>query len=312
MESPLEIVIFSFNRGTLLENCVRSARRASAEAKITIVDDASDNQETKAILRELSEQNNVKVLRMNENEKSAYGGLHANMSEFFKQKHHSEFVFFLQDDMQFIRRITKDDYSLLRDWFAYDKRSVFVFPTMRKKYADLESNRLFKESTAPLLRRISRKPYAGFSDVTIINSARLKRSSFVFQDSELKTSCHAEELFGTMAEIKIPLVAHNPSPMTFRRGRDTLSHAFWAKKHAGCFPILQLSQEKIRAIELLYPDAVAIAEQFLECPSYGPHPWPVFRMGFAPPWLRSLDRLELAFLGLFERFKTLSTRIYRP
>jgi hypothetical protein len=47
--------IFSFNRGQLLDNCVRSVEKFSPDTPIAVFDDASDDPETLRVLREVAD-----------------------------------------------------------------------------------------------------------------------------------------------------------------------------------------------------------------------------------------------------------------
>lgn len=97
--------VFSFNRGLLLQNCVRSIRRFYPESDLVIFDDDSGDLETLRVLDQL-ERSGCRIVYSDHPANQISGDLYRNMNRALRiaAAEGREFVHFMQDDTQFVRR----------------------------------------------------------------------------------------------------------------------------------------------------------------------------------------------------------------
>jgi hypothetical protein len=98
-------VLFSFNRGPLLANCVESIRRFHPESPVVVFDDNSSDPETLRVLERIAGAGS-EVVPSGPVKGPPYGNLYVNMNralDLAASRGH-EFVHFVQDDTQFVWR----------------------------------------------------------------------------------------------------------------------------------------------------------------------------------------------------------------
>ncbi|MCB0696112.1 MAG: glycosyltransferase family 2 protein [Chitinophagaceae bacterium] len=100
------LCVFSYNRGMLLRNLLRSARLFYPEFDIVIFDDNSDDAETQKVLTEQGSTNCKVIISPSDHTKSKHGGLYAQMNKalMYAIDHQYSYAYFVQDDMQFLWR----------------------------------------------------------------------------------------------------------------------------------------------------------------------------------------------------------------
>lgn len=102
----ISYVVYSYNRGPFLLNCVLSILRHANAKKIIVYDDFSDCEITRNILRMMSEHALIEVVTPREEGFGYHGGLYDNMNDVLYNRVDDQFALFLQDDMQLVRSIT--------------------------------------------------------------------------------------------------------------------------------------------------------------------------------------------------------------
>lgn len=98
------ICIFSYNRPAHLKNLLASAKHFYPEMDIAIFDDNSDVSDMKKLIKEL--RNTITIIQPGTSLGSKHGGLYGMMNaalEYAKTKRY-DYVYFVQDDMQFLWR----------------------------------------------------------------------------------------------------------------------------------------------------------------------------------------------------------------
>jgi hypothetical protein len=293
--NALEVVIFSFNRGRLLLNCLASVRRYIPDVPITVFDDASTDAETCAILGDIRREGSARVLVAESPPKHwttrSDGGFNANIQSFVDVHALSTYALILQDDLQVVRPLEPRDLGGIDQVFFDFPKSPFVSPLFLYsslcQYVDMES---VKGDSLTFSLRYDYE-YSGFFHVCVAHISRLRAAKWRFVD-ELVASVAAREAFGTMPFLRQPFVAHVPSPPTFRHRGKTLAQRIWERHRAGLYPIDPLSDSDVQRLFSLR-DTFPTAESFLTSKSFwGSHPWPYIKLGGAPASLRALDRIE--------------------
>jgi glycosyltransferase involved in cell wall biosynthesis len=296
----LEVVIFSFNRGGHLRNCVDSVREFMPNSRVTVFDDGSTNSETCAALDRLRKEGVVSVLTADESSKNSKfdtqlnGGLHANMQTFIDDHACSALVLFLQDDTQVVRKVKSRDLEDIARIFQYYPRAAFIYPAFlanrtacTRGFVDFSS---FRDDD-PSFSFHYHYEYSGFFDICIAHVGRLRASGWKF-GNELTTSLQAREKFGTMRLMRTPFVALVPAPPTYVFRGKTWVQRIWERYRAGLYPVDPMSEaavERMSALKADYPTA----DEFLTSRSFqGEHPWPYTKMERAPKLLVLLERIE--------------------
>lgn len=296
----IEIVIFSFNRGGHLRNCVGSVRELMPDTPVTVFDDGSTDSETCAVLARLRQEDCVTVLVADDSNRTSKsnallnGGLHANMQTFIDGHARSTMVLFLQDDTQVVRRVTSQDLQDIAWISQYYPRAAFIYPAFlanrtacTRGFVDFSS---FRDDDPSFSFRYDYE-YSGFFDICIAHVGRLRASGWKFSN-ELTTSLQAREKFGTMRLMRTPFVALVPAPPTYVFRGKTWIQRIWERYRAGLYPVDPMSEaavERMSALKADYPTA----DEFLTSRSFqGEHPWPYTKMERAPKLLILLERCE--------------------
>ncbi|MDZ7736265.1 MAG: glycosyltransferase [Gammaproteobacteria bacterium] len=174
------IYLFSYNRARFLENCLASIRDCAPQCGVTIVDDSSDDRATVDLLRRC--QGTHEILKPEGAVKIdvPYGGLYNNMNMALCHARDCgrERVVFIQDDIQFVRRLTETDVEYIEAFFSRYPRSFKLQTTFLKKglkpyderrmTLDAESRVYFRRREGPGL--------IDFSDVGVFHVPRFFES----------------------------------------------------------------------------------------------------------------------------------------
>jgi hypothetical protein len=304
--NSLEVVIFSFNRGRLLCNCVTSLRKFLPNVPVTVFDDTSTDKETCAILEGLSRDGWAKILTSQgltgfpKSTPPLNGGLYENIQLFLDVHARSSWALFLQDDMQVVRIFTQYDREMLTRIFSDYPKAAFVYPAFLSyalwKYVDSAT----LMGNKPSFSFLYDYDFSGYFDVCIAHIDRLRDARWRF-GNELASSVSAREKFGTMRLMRQPFVAYLPSPPTYRHRGQTRTQRVWERYRAGLYPIDPLSDSDLQRL-ISMKDTFPTAEGFLTSESFwGSHPWPDVKLEGAPSLVRALDRIESRLRRVLKR-----------
>ena len=124
--TDIRIYVFSFNRGVFLENCLRSIEICAPSCEVLVVDDQSNDQKTKDILKYFSDKFQILIVGEHAEVEHKTGGLNNNMSFAFSDAREKGFryVLFLQDDMQLVRPLIDDDIVNAEKFFIANENSA--------------------------------------------------------------------------------------------------------------------------------------------------------------------------------------------
>lgn len=302
----LHVVVLSFNRGPFLAHAVESITRCAPWARLTIVDDDSDDPGTVAILDQLASIHTVRrpadfgVRRVGDK----HGGLHANMQAAFASMDDDEILCFLQDDMQLARRVEPEELAsivpVLRgeraDEHGKRGRPRLAQPSFMKgidRRRDARLVRFDPKLDAYLVDRFHRSAGAHYSDVCLGHVGALRAVDWSFVARESANERAARTRLAQMITLRNPFSAWLPDPPAYRGRRRTLALRIGERLRGCAFHPLRLMDEAERSALLdREPSVRPEAEAFLRTVgSARREPWTYVPIqGIA--WLKWLHSIE--------------------
>ena len=300
-DAPLEVAIFSYNRGTYLEHCVGSVRRNMPFARIRVFDDRSDDPETVAYLKTLGDAVHIR----DGGETARLGGLYANMQSAVDNCK-APYVMFLQDDMQIVRPVDTVDLQTFDHFFADHRKAAFITPLFQKAHRRRSRQRylrpapghrgyLFDMPSDAEGRLVDRF----YNDVTIADVARLRAAKWHFTPVERENAAQAQSLFSEMLFLGDPFAFFCLSPPTYRYRATTWAsrraHAVFGDQVKGFH---DLSQEELTRLRARPIDQIAYAEDWLRPTVENVRKPYVFKAVNERWHWRALNKIELALRGL--------------
>lgn len=219
----LTVAVFSYNRGAYLKFCLESLARNLPQARVVVYDDLSDDPETQAVLAALK----VPFVQPTAVAKATHGGLYVNMSRALADAK-TEYLLFLQDDMQVVRPVDDQDLADIDAIFAADPNCGFISPVFMKASAE----RKFRPQYHPdqNLAAYTFPPEADraamrytYADVCIAHVARLRAANFDIVDKEHNNVALAKATFSQMPVMSAPFVFYCPEVPTFRNRRRPMA-----------------------------------------------------------------------------------------
>jgi hypothetical protein len=228
----IETFVFSYGRGRFLDNLLTSARVCGWTDPITVIDDGSHDRATRSVLDRAERLEGVQVIRMRKDPEGKYGGFWNNMRAAFEELATARHVMFLQDDLQFVRQIRREDVEHMERAVSDPTSSPFLFPAFQWGHRDdtqrVASLRTF-DPTVGVYRRTADNLQPGFSDVCLFDRERLAGSGWQMGRPETASSAEAFAAYGGMAEMVSPLLAFVPFAPRFRRGQPVPWRSDWRR-----------------------------------------------------------------------------------
>lgn len=264
----LEAYVFSFNRGPFLRHCVAAARTYAPGMPLSVVDDASDDPATVDVLRQLPP--GVTLLSGGASDAGRHGGLYANMQRALDACR-SDFVLFLQDDMQIVRPLRDEDTDYIAGFFDRFPRAAFLNPVFLKGQRARRDQRVTR--LAPdfpvYFREQPRKAHPrglSYADAVIAHAGRLKAAGWQFSTDEVKNAWQAQRLFGPMGFMAHPFAMFLPQVPVYRGKRKTWAVSL-AERLGGVEPkgFLPLDGPALSAFLDRDLEELPVAERFLRC-----------------------------------------------
>lgn len=210
--------VFSYNRGQLLSNCVRSIERFSPPTTLVVFDDRSDDPETVGVLEQIAARGH-EVVVSEDISIAEYGNHNANLDravQLARARGH-RLLHLVEDDTQFVWHNPElpNQVSALFDVFPDAAQVSPLF----WKFASKASGALFAEHSAYRLRQAPGCAI-GFVDVD-----RLAERGFRHRADEAETIQLGDALGLELLAFVHPVVTRVPWPMytrhRVRRGRRT-------------------------------------------------------------------------------------------
>ena len=298
--SRMTYCIFSYNRGAFLRNAVRSIQRLT-NSSIYVIDDHSDDPETRTILACLEE--TCQVLSGSASAAGKHGGLYANMQGALDTLGEAELLCFLQDDMQMLRAPGDAELEAFVTHCNDPGEPAFLQPSFLKGSArDLDRRTLVASDGVPYYVRLETGASAGryYSDVCIFSPRRLSADGWRFAPSEPMNERQAAALYPPMGQLRAPFLMWLPNVPAWRGKRKTfaLRHA---ERVAGCgfYPYRTLGADAERRLLDRDSTVLPVAEDFLalEGETSLRRPWQYYPLQ-GRRLLKKLNGLELVLRRL--------------
>lgn len=311
MTPKITVAVFSFNRGAYLQACLDSIARNFAEAEVVVYDDLSDDPATKEVLAGLK----VRLVQPDLVAKAQHGGLYSNMRRALTEVS-TQYLFFLQDDMQIVRPVDAQDMAAIDAIFAADQACGFVSPLfmkglyarkMRAQYRASDQLRAYV-CAAEIAREALR---FAFADVCIAHVPRLRAAGFDILDGEGANEQQAKAMFSQMPIMADPFAFYCPEVPTFRNRKRPLSgqiarHLRSASEGLGYENMSATQSAEFRGRSVaLWP----FAEDFLQPENPKVRRPFVFQDFQGPAMLRVLSKLEYLALSGGRRLQRLRAKL---
>lgn len=290
---PLHFLVFSFNRGDFLKNCVESIQQCAPQAGITIWDDNSDDGLTLAVLDQLSASCEVRQPDRQAAEFSKlHGGLYGNMQSAIESLSGNPLICTIQDDMQVVRPLSSTE---INQWHAYYNDNHFngLFQPGFIKRAK-ETITFVPEWNGYHIDRLHRSAGAYYSDLFLTQRHVLIKANWCFYDNEAKNEKQAREQFSQMLFMKNPFIAWLPGVPAWRGRKRTWALRFAERqRQCGLYPFKIMDKTETKQFCERPVNDIPLAENYLKFsgPSL-PKPWfyhPLQRRNL----LRQINKLEL-------------------
>lgn len=297
----LHFVIFSFNRGDFLANCLASIKRCAPEFPVLIIDDNSTDPATIKILNSAKvDYRVIQPIKEGNLSGSKHGGLYGNLQLALDTLGNNDLMCTLQDDMQLTRTITTTDVSALEQWFAGNTQRGFIHHAFLKGSEQRRNNIEYNADEKVYYNMRPRSSVGSwYSDIFIANVARLKANNWQFGARESINEQQAKNLFQPMAYWRDPFVAWLPAAPTWRGKRRTLALRLGEKMHhCGLYPLEELQGQAQQTFMARSPQEQPYAETYLViCQNIQGRdtvktPW-IYHPLQGNRWLKWLNSLEL-------------------
>ena len=296
---PLEVFVFSYNRGALLRHCLDSVSRHLPEAKVTVVDDGSTDPDTRNVLENLPGGVGLLQPRAKKDEQW-YGGLYQNMRAAL-QCAEADYVLFTQDDAQVVRPVERADTDYIRDYFGHFTDAAFLNPAFplaarrsrRRVITFSEDFPVFFYTLDERFRDRSVTMY--YADISIASTRRLREADWSFHESEGATAIHARGHFGKMGGMIHPFLCQLPEVPFFRASLQTWAMKRIMEKQKGVLcGFRDMTTGEVRSMRNAPPGQVPYAEDWLHCSGREPKRPFRHKVADAHPVLKQIHKLELS------------------
>lgn len=290
----LHFLVFSFNRGDFLKNCVESIQQCAPQADITIWDDNSDDPLTLNTLDALSEHCEIRQPDQQAAFSKLHGGLYGNMQAALESLSGNPLICTIQDDMQVVRPLAESEISHWQSCFQGSACNGFFQPGFIKRAK--EAITYVPEVDGYHIDRMHRSAGAYYSDLFLIQRNLLIETNWNFYDNEARNEQQARQHFSQMAFMKNPFIAWLPGVPAWRGRKRTWALRFAERQRkCGLYPFNIMDTETARKFCERPASDIPLAENYLTFAGASlPRPWfyhPLQRRNF----LRQINKLELRF-----------------
>lgn len=259
-------LVFSFNRGRFLKNCIDSIEHCSPESEIIIYDDQSDDPETKEILQTLA--TSYSVISGEHDVACQHGGLYTNMQMAFDSLAGDHAICFMQDDTQLVRRVTEEDKAFIDRYFKDHPECGFLAPVFLRRITKAKTLSEFEyvpEYQVYFCRHRNDK-CAGvyYSDVVVSTTERMRNAGWRFLQGELENELQAKASFIQMGYMYAPFLMWLPNGPAYRNKKKPLTFRIAEKRNkAGLYPYRYMTAHDVDRLNRRPPAERPIAEDFL-------------------------------------------------
>lgn len=300
----LKFVVFSYNRGRFLENCIASLEQCATNIDVTIFDDNSDDPSTRETIGMLARQHRVACPGERAPGQSKHGGLYANMQSAFERLADDDLICFIQDDMQLVRSVSNDEIDSWSRYFDTVKRAGIIHPAFFKgcnRASDAASARYDATLDGYLIDRVERSAGSYYSDILVARAGNLRNAGWRFLDRESRNEQQARSRFTPMLYLRNPFVTWLPFAPAWRGKSQTAGLRLASRLGpSGFYPLRTMSSEERRIFMERDPSVLPVAEDFLTVDGpLLPQPWLYYPLQ-GRRWLKWLNSAELAVRRSFK------------
>jgi len=261
--------VFSYNRGIFLKNCVDSLEKyASKYFDLTIIDDFSDDEETKKLLKQYSKKYRIIYPPVKYKNRHT-GNFYANMNYAFKDasKANAELILFIEDDMQIVREVHQEDISRINNFFEKNPKSVQLYINFFKKCnISYKKNIIFDEDSKVAYFRDDQHPLnSHYCSNGIFNSKRVSDFIGNLEDKLAVNEKKLKEKGCKMGFYMYPFMMWLPMLVSYRDKKTNRFHKikeFFA--NAGYYPYDEMSQETQSKLLKHKAENIPYAEDYLK------------------------------------------------
>ncbi len=297
-------VVFSYNRGVYLRNCVSSIERLAPQSHVMLVDDCSDDQATREIVEQISQRHQL-VTPADDPSANKHGGLYPNMQQAFDALPDNHLFTYLQEDMQLVRPWSALDSDRLQQFFESDENNGFLYNNFLKGHDEKRYRQIldYRDDSDTYVRNDAeggRGLY--YSDIFTSRTDRLRSVNWQFQRSEWANDAQAARCFNRMGFMASPISMFLPSVPAHRNRQRT-----WAMRKAesasrsGFYPIQSLSLSETDKFMQRDKSILPVAEQFLKTDPPAPTlPWE-YGPFQSQRWFKRLHQLQTRLSSVVSR-----------
>ncbi|MCS3904379.1 glycosyltransferase involved in cell wall biosynthesis [Methylohalomonas lacus] len=270
-QTTLTIYVFSYNRVQFLYNCLRSIEYCAPDFRIVIIDDNSTDAATINYLQTISTKYEVIYSSVIDNYEPKVGGLYNNMEMVFRlaYENNQKYVLFIQDDMQIVRSIDREDLQSIDHFFSENENS-FQLNSCFMKLKDQKEDPYYlqlDESAESYICTDSRhtKP-RWFLATGVFNVNRYHALYGALERTESENNYKCRERGLVMGIAKQPFMMWLPFPRSYRKRKRSLLHNLIEYiGGTGFYPIEYLNNKFPSKTDNRMP----VAEAYLTAPNIG-------------------------------------------
>ena len=304
--SNLYFCVFSYNRGLLLENCVKSIEHCAPDSTIIVFDDDSDDPHTLSVISDIKKKHRVITPSMHSNNmtETKLGGLYNNMQAALDMLPDQQLFCFIQDDMQCTHKIQPEDIEAIQHFFNANPNAAFIHPAFFKERNQKENliNLSWDEEHQVYYRENPKKQTGvHFSAIHISRTDILRKANWQFSNKERLNDKKAKALFGKMGFMKNPFCLWLPMVPLYRGKKKTLAIQIAERFYkSGLFAVNYLSDDEAKQFRNRGTSSLPEAESFLRLKdSKLPEPWQYSSLSCSR-LLKILNRLQVSLQKIFK------------
>lgn len=272
-ETDLRIYVFTYNRPEFLSHCIDSVTRHAPDYPLTIIDDNSDDAQTRRLVAELSHKHNV-IQPDDSSDEHTFktGGLYPNKNIALDdaERAGARYALFIHHDMQLVRPIRRSDIACFDRFFAANENSMELQICFMKKHLqewDEKYAQLDESRTAYFRDPANAKGHKYFSGSGIFNIERVRNKMGWIQIGEKANEDAAKALDARMGFYAWPLLMWLPFPISYRGKKRSLTlRALEYVGGGGFHPINDMPESREAEFLERSLDIQPVAERYLECP----------------------------------------------
>jgi hypothetical protein len=202
---------------------------------LAIIDDRSEDQTTREVLRRHAASFKFSFVAEGDKAGKKHGNLYDNIQLMcdLAMEQGYEYIFLIQDDMQFVRPLDEGICRAYGELFAADEKVLQVDPRFLRKGYDYEIVDEWRAYRFP-----EGDPRRSYADVGILRLSTLKQIDWKFRDSEPENKRVLTELGYQRLFPFSPIMMHVPFPVSYRNGKVRRS---LLPRHRGTYEFHELS-----------------------------------------------------------------------